>query len=73
MKLGVFAVLFGDKSLDEALDYIAKSGLDAVEIGAGGFPGNSHCKPEELLADEDKLKQFKEAVESRGLQISAIS
>jgi sugar phosphate isomerase/epimerase len=73
MKLGVFTVLFGQKSLEDALDYIAASGLDAVEIGAGGYPGKAHCDPDVLLADTGKLKAFKHAVESRGLTISALS
>ncbi|WP_159885486.1 sugar phosphate isomerase/epimerase family protein [Paenibacillus puerhi] len=73
MKLGVFAVLFQQKPLEEALDIIAAHGLDAVEIGTGGYPGNSHCDPDQLLADEGKLKAFKNAIESRGLTISALS
>ncbi|MBJ6361961.1 sugar phosphate isomerase/epimerase family protein [Paenibacillus sp. GCM10012307] len=73
MKLGVFAVLFAQKTLDEALDYIKAQGLDAVEVGTGGYPGDSHCKPDELLADESKLAAFKQAFESRGLIISALS
>lgn len=39
MKLGVFAVLFGDKKFEEALDMIAEMGLESVEIGTGGYPG----------------------------------
>ncbi|MFD0714992.1 sugar phosphate isomerase/epimerase family protein [Paenibacillus sp. GCM10027626] len=73
MKLGVFSVLFAQKPFEEALDYIAAKGLDAIEIGTGGYPGNAHCDPDTLLADESKLKAFKEAVESRGLTISALS
>ncbi|RKL65734.1 xylose isomerase [Salipaludibacillus neizhouensis] len=73
MKLGVFAVLFSEKSLEEALDHIKASGLSTVEIGAGGYIGDAHCKPAELLADEDKLKAFKEAFDSRGIKISALS
>lgn len=34
-------VLFGGRSLEEALDYVASQGLDAVEIGTGGNPGIS--------------------------------
>lgn len=56
MKLGVFAVLYGQKTLEEMLDIVAAKGLDCVEIGTGGYPGNSHCKPDELLADAGKLK-----------------
>lgn len=73
MKLGVFSVLFGGKPLEEALDYIASKGLDAVELGTGGYPGNAHCDPDTLLADAGKLREFKQAIESRGLMISALS
>ncbi|MBD3920859.1 sugar phosphate isomerase/epimerase [Paenibacillus sp. PR3] len=73
MKLGVFTVLFGGKPLEEALDYIASKGLDAVELGTGGYPGNAHCDPDTLLADAGKLREFKQAIESRGLMISALS
>ncbi|MHA6481226.1 sugar phosphate isomerase/epimerase family protein [Paenibacillus sp. strain BS8-2] len=73
MKLGVFSVLFAQKPFEEALDYIASKGLDAIEIGTGGYPGNAHCDPDTLLADAGKLKAFKQAVESRGLMISALS
>ncbi|RXY98853.1 sugar phosphate isomerase/epimerase family protein [Fictibacillus sp. S7] len=73
MKLGVFAVLFSKKTFEEALDYIKESGLDTVEIGTGGYIGDAHCKPAELLADESKLNDFKYALQSRGIQISAFS
>jgi sugar phosphate isomerase/epimerase len=73
MKLGVFTVLFADKPLEEMLDYVASKGLGAVEIGTGGYPGKAHANPDELLADENKLRSFRQAVESRGLIISALS
>ncbi|GFN32621.1 sugar phosphate isomerase/epimerase family protein [Paenibacillus xylaniclasticus] len=73
MKLGVFSVLFANKPFEEALDYIASKGLDAVELGTGGYPGNAHCDPDTLLADAGKLRAFKQAIESRGLIISALS
>ncbi len=47
MKLGVFTVLFSDKSLEEMLDHVKASGLKAVEIGTGGYPGNAHCNVDE--------------------------
>ena len=37
MKLGVFSVLFAQKPFEEALDYIASKGLDAIEIGKTDF------------------------------------
>jgi sugar phosphate isomerase/epimerase len=73
MKLGVFAVLFGGKPLEETLDYIVDLGLEAVEIGTGGYPGNAHANPAALLANGRRLTAFREAVERRGLVISALS
>ena len=70
MRIGVFAVLFGDKPFEETLDYLKELGVGAVEIGTGAYPGNAHCKPAELLADEGKLKAFGKAVEKRGLVIA---
>lgn len=73
MKIGVFAVLFGSKPFEETLDYIVDLGLEAVEIGTGGYPGNAHANPAALLASERRLKAFREAIEQRGLVISALS
>ena len=73
MKLGVFTVLFGQQSLDEALDYIKKVGVEVVELGTGNYPGSSHCNPDELLANDKKLKTFKRKLEDRGMEISALS
>jgi sugar phosphate isomerase/epimerase len=73
MKIGVFAVLFSQRPFEEMLDYIKAAGCDAVEIGCGAFPGDAHCKPKELLADKAARTRFKEAVDSRGIEISALS
>ncbi|WP_134701331.1 sugar phosphate isomerase/epimerase [Ammoniphilus sp. YIM 78166] len=73
MKVGVFSVLFANKPLEEALEYIAASGLQAVEIGTGGYPGKAHCNPAELLESEEKLSRFKNAIATSGLEISALS
>ncbi|NJP38526.1 sugar phosphate isomerase/epimerase family protein [Alkalicoccus luteus] len=73
MKSGVFTVLFGDKSFEEMLDYVKEAGLEAVEIGTGGYPGNSHCDLDGLLESEDKRNEYMQKVEDRGLMISAFS
>ena len=73
MKLGVFLVLFQDKSLEEALDLVVGMGIEAVEIGSGGYPGNAHCDPDVLLKDEKALEKFKKAISDRNLILSALS
>jgi sugar phosphate isomerase/epimerase len=73
MKLGVFTVLFRDLPFEQMLDKVAELGLDAVELGTGNYPGDAHCKPDELLADTGKAKAFRQAIESRGLMISGLS
>ncbi|MBI5974849.1 sugar phosphate isomerase/epimerase family protein [Staphylococcus canis] len=73
MKLGVFSVLFYDRNFEEMLDYVAASGLDMIEVGTGGNPGDKFCNLDELLEDESKRQAFMEKIESRGLQISGFS
>lgn len=73
MKLGIFTVLFAEKSFEEMLDVVKNAGLEAVEIGTGGNPGNAHCQLDELLESEDKRKVYQEKLEARGLTISAFS
>lgn len=73
MKLGVFDPLFGSMQLEPMLDKLVSLGLESVEIGAGGYPGKSHCDPEKLLPDDKARDAFKAAFESRSLTISALS
>jgi len=73
MKLGVFTVLFSNKSFEEMLDHVATAGLQAVEIGTGGYPGNAHCPIDDLLESEDLRKEYLKKVSDRGLMISAFS
>lgn len=73
MKLGVFTVLFSDKNFSDMLDYVASKGVEAVELGTGGYPGNAHCNLDELLGNKEKQEQFLENIKSRNLIVSALS
>jgi len=73
VKLGVFTVLYRDETFEETLDHLVELGVEAVEIGTGNYRGDAHCNPDELLADERKARAFKDAVTSRGLEISGLS
>jgi sugar phosphate isomerase/epimerase len=73
VKLGVFDPVFGSLELEPMLDRISELGLEAVELGAGNYPGDRHCRPAELLADPGALRRFSDAIERRRLTISALS
>lgn len=73
MKLGVFTVLFGSTPFEEMLDRVEDLGLESVEIGTGAYPGNTYCDPDALLNSDTRLRTFKQALDRRGLTISALS
>ncbi len=41
MKVGVFAVMFSAMKFEDALDYIKSVGVQAVEVGCGGYIGGA--------------------------------
>ena len=73
MKLGVFNPVLAGMTFEEAMKYLADSGVQAVEIGAGGFPGKAHCDPAVLLNDEEKFEHFKKVLKDNHLEIAALS
>jgi len=73
MKVGVFTVILGSMNLEQALEYLARLGAQAVELGAGAYAGTNHCDVDGLLASDRKTKELLHAVSSRGLQISALN
>lgn len=73
MKLGLLISLYRTEPLDEVLAKAKAKGIEAVEIAAGGYGGNEHCNPAELLRDEDKFLEFKHTIDKHGLPISAFS
>jgi sugar phosphate isomerase/epimerase len=73
MKLGVMTVLLSDMLVEDAFKYLNSLGVQMVEIGCGGYPGDSHLKPEVLLNNPDEVVKFKNLLEKYNLQISALS
>jgi sugar phosphate isomerase/epimerase len=51
MKIGVITALYQDQPFEAMLDAVAEMGLQAVRLGTGAWPGNAHCKPDELRSD----------------------
>src|SRR5690349_10380160 len=47
--IGVFDPVYDNLSLDQMLDKVSALGIEAMEIGTGGYPGTKHCPVAELL------------------------
>ncbi len=73
MKIGVITNLLGNLPLEEALEYFVSKGIEMVEIGCGGYPGDAHADPKVLLNDEAKLEEFKALIKKYNVEISALS
>ena len=73
MKLGVMNPVLSAMSFEDALKYLNSLDVHAIEIGAGGYPGNVHLKPEELLASPENVAKYKALLEKYDVEISAIS
>ena len=73
MRIGVFTALYQQFDFEEALDKAVAAGVSAVEIGVGGYPGSQHCRVDDLLAGANERRAFLDAIQSRGLLLSALS
>lgn len=73
MKLGVFTPLFNHLTFEEMIEVVSEKGLDMVEIGTGGSPGNAHCDVDKLLASSEARADYLHKLADKGLSISAFS
>ncbi len=71
--IGVFDPVYEKLSLDEMLDKVSALGLEAMEIGTGGYPGTNHCPVAELIADPAKAKAWKKKFEDHNLRVATFS
>ena len=73
MKLCVLENLYAGLPFEESLSKLASLGVEALEIGAGGYPGKAHCDPAVLLSDKAALANFKKTVADHGMPIAALA
>ncbi|MEO8736059.1 MAG: sugar phosphate isomerase/epimerase [Edaphobacter sp.] len=73
LPIGVFNPPFRQLSLDQMLDKFAELGIEAVEIGAGGYTGTPQCPVPELVASPAKAREWKKKFDDRGIPIMAIT
>lgn len=73
MKLGVFLTLFRRHSFEDAIKYISQKNIQMVEIATGGYVGNHHLNPAQVLDKPNEIEMIKELIQEHNLQISALS
>jgi sugar phosphate isomerase/epimerase len=71
--IGVFDPAFPDLTLDQLVEKYASLGVEAAEIGTGGYPNNHHCPMNELLEDPAKLKAWKKKFEDHNIKVATLS
>ncbi len=73
MKLSVFSPVLADLPIEEAFKTLHDLGVQAVELGCGGFPGKAHVDPDNLLGNAEKIENLKALLKKYDLEISALS
>jgi sugar phosphate isomerase/epimerase len=74
MKLGIVSSALVDCDFEAGLDRLRTLGLDAIEIGCGGYHADRRFgDPVRLLKDAGALDRWSDAIARRGLEISALA
>jgi sugar phosphate isomerase/epimerase len=71
--IGVFDPVYDNMSLDQMLDTMSALGMEAIEVGTGGYPNNPHCPLDELIADKAKAKAWQKKFEDKGIRVMTLS
>ena len=73
MDVGVLTVALGGESVEDAFAYLEEQGVDAVELGCGGFVGDDHLPRDDYLDDEAAQAELHDLLERHGLSVSALA
>ena len=73
MKLSVLTVPLYKLSLEEAIIKLKDMGVEALEVGAGGYPGDTHLNTKALLEDDAKVDEVKELLKKYDIEIAALA
>ncbi|QLG62632.1 sugar phosphate isomerase/epimerase family protein [Halorarum salinum] len=73
MDIGVLTVPLGGQPRPDAFEYLSGIGVDAVELGVGGHPGQGHIDRAELLASGDARADLRADLDEHDLYVSALA
>jgi sugar phosphate isomerase/epimerase len=73
VKLGLITTGIVGHEFNDGLDLARRLGFTAIELGCGGFHSKRYADPHALLSDADALARWRDAIEARSLEISALA
>ena len=73
MKLSVLTVPYSSLSLEDTLAKLSAMGVQAVELGAGGYPGSAHLDVAALLDNDEKVQEVLDLVKKYNMKIAALA
>ena len=73
MKLCVLTVPYSALTLEDTLKKLSGMGVQAVELGAGGYPGNAHLNVKELLGGDNKVKEVLSLLKKYNMTVAALA
>ena len=73
MKVGVLTVPLGGESLEDALEYLTGLGVEMVELGCGGDPGNDHLPMDDYLDNDAAQAELRSLLDDFDVGISALA
>ncbi|WP_313695758.1 sugar phosphate isomerase/epimerase family protein [Halorarum halobium] len=73
MDIGVLTVPLGTESRPDAFEYLSGLGVDAVELGVGGHPGQGHADRERLLESREARESLRSDLADHDLRVSALA
>ncbi|WP_138006640.1 sugar phosphate isomerase/epimerase family protein [Halalkalirubrum salinum] len=73
MHIGVLTVPLGDQPIEEAFSYLAELGVDAVELGVGGWPGEDHVDRQQFLENKSRRDELAALCAEYDLAVSALA
>src|SRR6056297_3534377 len=73
MDIGVHTPPLYGESLEDAMAYLHGIGVDAIEPGVGGHPGDTHLPREEYLGDDEAKDHLFDLLDEYEMRISALA
>ena len=55
------------------MPYLSSLGVEAIELGCGGYPGKDQCNPDVLLNDEKAYNDFIALIQKYNMTVAALS